>query len=267
MYNYYQNRWAIQTDDYLMHHGTKGQKWGIRKYQNEDGTLTAEGRQRYGIGDKLRRVKDYLTTTDENGKMHLSKQGKRIAVGAGVGAAAIGAGVGVAALAKAGAFEGLGGAVKKYKEVTSKMTNQELGDYMNKNLSNSIRAVTGRTAEGAKIAGLGPSGAQKAKAAVRGTARHLVASKEYGERKVGDVMRNLASITTKTADQMASGAIQKDVNEIVHNRLKSYASNMLAIGAVASVGLTAYNAKQKVNQEDPTGEKGRYMYPNPNKKK
>jgi len=34
--------------DYLMHYGTKGQKWGVRRYQNEDGTLTAEGRERYG---------------------------------------------------------------------------------------------------------------------------------------------------------------------------------------------------------------------------
>lgn len=32
---------------YLAHHGIKGQKWGIRRYQNEDGTLTPEGRARY----------------------------------------------------------------------------------------------------------------------------------------------------------------------------------------------------------------------------
>ena len=32
----------------LYHHGIKGQKWGIRRYQNEDGTLTDVGRKRYG---------------------------------------------------------------------------------------------------------------------------------------------------------------------------------------------------------------------------
>lgn len=37
-----------RSDDYLAHHGTKGQKWGIRKYQNEDGSLTPEGREHYG---------------------------------------------------------------------------------------------------------------------------------------------------------------------------------------------------------------------------
>ena len=34
--------------DELYHHGIKGQRWGIRRYQNEDGTLTEEGRARYG---------------------------------------------------------------------------------------------------------------------------------------------------------------------------------------------------------------------------
>lgn len=46
----------------IYHHGIKGQRWGVRKYQNPDGTLTAEGRSRYGV--------------DENGKM--SREGKKL---------------------------------------------------------------------------------------------------------------------------------------------------------------------------------------------
>lgn len=31
----------------IVHHGIKGMRWGVRRYQNKDGTLTPEGRQRY----------------------------------------------------------------------------------------------------------------------------------------------------------------------------------------------------------------------------
>ena len=44
----------IKRDDslsILKHHGIKGQKWGRRRFQEDDGTLTEAGRKRYGVGD------------------------------------------------------------------------------------------------------------------------------------------------------------------------------------------------------------------------
>ena len=47
--------------NYLEHHGIKGQKWGIRRFQNEDGSLTEAGKQRYYVTsnssyDRVRKV-------------------------------------------------------------------------------------------------------------------------------------------------------------------------------------------------------------------
>lgn len=38
---------ALEEQDALCHHGVFGMKWGIRRYQNPDGSLTDEGRKRY----------------------------------------------------------------------------------------------------------------------------------------------------------------------------------------------------------------------------
>lgn len=52
---------------WLCHHGVKGQKWGVRRYQNPDGSLTPEGRQKY-----LKEIKRL------NGKNDINKKGQLI---------------------------------------------------------------------------------------------------------------------------------------------------------------------------------------------
>lgn len=56
------------TKDELYHHGVKGQKWGLRQYQNPDGSLTPAGREHYGYGearDRLGKAKDNLRNLRE----------------------------------------------------------------------------------------------------------------------------------------------------------------------------------------------------------
>ena len=35
----------LASDIYLAHYGVKGQKWGVRRFQNRNGTLTAAGKK------------------------------------------------------------------------------------------------------------------------------------------------------------------------------------------------------------------------------
>ena len=47
-------------DPYLAHYGIKGMKWGVRRYQNKDGSLTAEGKKHvsnYKRNQQLRKKK------------------------------------------------------------------------------------------------------------------------------------------------------------------------------------------------------------------
>lgn len=50
----------------ICHHGIKGQKWGIRRYQNPDGTLTTEGKERYGKLKSIKEIDKFTKKLNEN---------------------------------------------------------------------------------------------------------------------------------------------------------------------------------------------------------
>lgn len=41
------SKWIVISEDELYHYGVKGQKWGVRRFQNTDGSLTEAGKNRY----------------------------------------------------------------------------------------------------------------------------------------------------------------------------------------------------------------------------
>jgi len=61
------------SETYLAHHGIKGQRWGVRRYQNADGSLTVEGRKRKGLGTPRKSLfsKKKKEKTDEERKSEL----------------------------------------------------------------------------------------------------------------------------------------------------------------------------------------------------
>lgn len=57
-----------RSEGELYHHGIKGQKWGVRRYQNADGSLTAEGIKKYGADNQKNRKKAAADLNAEAGK-------------------------------------------------------------------------------------------------------------------------------------------------------------------------------------------------------
>lgn len=61
----------VSNSDYISHHGILGQKWGVRRFQNKDGTLTAAGKRRLAKIDAKQQKyaserKKLLNEKDEN---------------------------------------------------------------------------------------------------------------------------------------------------------------------------------------------------------
>lgn len=66
----------IYKQNELYHWGVKGQKWGVRRFQNEDGTLTEAGKARYNSDGSKKKAKDMTDQElrDSNNRLQAEQQ-------------------------------------------------------------------------------------------------------------------------------------------------------------------------------------------------
>lgn len=67
------NNYILGPDGELYHWGIKGQRWGFRRYQNKDGSLTAAGKQRYKSTEEELKEREKVIKNKERAKARQAK--------------------------------------------------------------------------------------------------------------------------------------------------------------------------------------------------
>lgn len=234
--------WYVASEeniDYISHHGILGQKWGIRRYQYEDGSLTPEGRIRYG--------------TQENYEAALRKHDRNVRIAKGV---AIGALAGLAVY---------GGAryLKQQRALKAQLTNGLSPDYLNRILPNYQNMAKGFTYN--QLQNVQNNMLQDAKNANFMNPKH---------KAVYDVVTNemlrrdkMSAVFENKGEKAIKEAI-KTVGDKASNEFLKSAGTALGAAAIGAVVATAKQTTERRERspEDKANEYANYMWQNPNKK-
>ena len=74
-----ENIYMLGPEGELYHHGVKGMKWGVRRYQNLDGSLTPAGKKHQSENDEGQKKTAKVVETAKRGKRYVEKiDGKKV---------------------------------------------------------------------------------------------------------------------------------------------------------------------------------------------
>lgn len=124
----------------LYHHGVKGMKWGVRRYQNKDGSLTAEGRKKNLLSGKDDTISYKHNKTGESGWKGLGRAvvaNKGKIARAGIAAATVTA----AALYVHKNPEAIGRVVSKFRGMKMSDVSQKVVDKGKEYAKNAVKSA------------------------------------------------------------------------------------------------------------------------------
>lgn len=225
-------------DDYLEHHGIKGQKWGVRRFENANGTLTAAGRKRYGDrSDKIEK------TLQKANKWENRAINAKTSLGRGI-SETIGANKRMKADLQAAKATG------DYKLLTG-------GFHSNRNMSRNLGAIAesqARVAEGLKKRSEGMSGKKKEKMMDKAVKRLSVAenAESYAKsyKKVADA-KGLNKAATKVNEYLKFGGKLRSNSgrqTTAGSRYVENLANSMTFGAASAIADKRYRKKNSANK-------------------
>ena len=204
--------WYVKTKDELYHHGIKGQKWGVRRFQNKDGSVTPAGEKRYYVGGNDQRK-------PAKSKKKLSK-GTKIAIG--VAAVTAATTVAVLATRKYNSEKRiLDDVLKKHgsnivnstQKLSNRLSDLEYGDKYKSLSSKELerraqRAVSSTENRIAKSRQVAKSGSKIARVVGNSQLDTLATKSRYGNIKNTDVIKAFSS----SAAEQGKKAVMKILN-------------------------------------------------------
>ena len=207
--------------EYLIHYGIKGMKWGVRRYQNADGSYTAAGKERRG-------------SVQSDAKKALKKVGTRLAVAAGI--------AGVAYLA--------------YKNPdATKFVANFIADHKDQAISSLKNAVikTGKWA-GKTVANAGEAAVTAALAAA-GTIAITNLINKYGPKDTDDERtRNRKTIEVEAATAAIRSATNANSIGITNKSSNNIPSNVTrAVGQPSNKGIDRSSVEYQALFKDSNG--------------